>query len=120
VFDAQQVIEEIGDGAFEAIERAERVFPDGEEEVHRKVGLAQKARQLLGEGPRAAFTGMILEILLELIENNQQDALRGFRPALQEFTRPLGRVRSPEEVAFRAKLWNIQGTVSHRETRQVQ
>ena len=69
MFHAQQVIKQIGDGALEAIECAQGLLPECNEEIDGEVRPVQKARQFFSQGARTLVLWMILEILLELIEH---------------------------------------------------
>src|SRR5688500_8391523 len=83
VLDAQVVIKQIRDTAFETVQLRERVLANRDHEVDGQVGVIYGARELDGKSPSAVFLAVVEKILLKLVEYYQHATADAFRRRLQ-------------------------------------
>ena len=94
VLDAQVVLEQAGNAALEAIKPGQGILTNGNEEVDAQIGVIDRARKLHRQGAQTIFRGMVEEVFLELIEDEQEVAVERGGPGLQGGHERGGRGRS--------------------------
>ena len=83
MLDVEPVREERRDPSLEAVEPGEGVLADRDEEVDRKLAPVDGPRELDGEGAFAVLVRTRDEVLLDLIEDHEQDAVAVLCPGLE-------------------------------------
>src|SRR5437667_10708322 len=72
MFDAQVIVEQMGDSPFEGIELRYGIFSYGDKEIGAESGTHYRSRKLHCKCSFSVFLRMVEEVLLELIQNNEQ------------------------------------------------
>ena len=98
VLDAHVVREEARDASLEAVELRERVLADREQDVDPQVRIVDDRRKLARERASAVLLGVVEEVVLELVEDDEQRAYL-LRPRPQRLDRGLALMPRGQLVA---------------------
>jgi hypothetical protein len=83
VVETEVVGEQVRDARLEAIELAERILPQRDEEAHPKPGPTHRLRELDSERARPGLSFVVEEVLLDAVQDDVKVAVQDLRPRLE-------------------------------------